>query len=50
MIMVEVSLASVVITAAMVGGLSGAFMMVVYDRSARKRALEEFKHKHKLND
>lgn len=50
MTVVEVSLASLVITAAMVGGLAGAFMMVVYDRSYRKRTLEEFRHKHNLND
>ena len=44
------TLAAVVIIAAMVGGLSGAFMMVVYDRSYRKRTIEEFRHKHNLND
>ena len=49
MTVVEVSLASLVIIAAMVGGLAGSFMMVVYDKSGRKRALEEFRHKHNLN-
>ena len=48
--MVEVSLACLVIIAAMIGGLAGSFMMVAYDKSARKRTLEEFKHKHNLND
>ena len=45
--------AAIVILSALVGGLSGAIVVVVYDYSARKRVLEILRsiaEKHKNND
>jgi LPS O-antigen subunit length determinant protein (WzzB/FepE family) len=43
------TIAAWVILSAIIGGVSGACVVVLYDMSERKRTLEEFKHKHDLN-
>ena len=48
--MIEITVAGLIIISALAGGLAGSSIMVIYDRSARKRALEELRYKHNLND